>query len=107
MFGNRLDGDAASTAEQPRSGRRRELAADREDARAVGMPVFGRQRRVGPVRRREAAAQYLGIATSYLAELDRKGLGPVRVQLGATRAVGYLESDLDDWLAARRVEVGS
>lgn len=107
MFGNRLDGNAASAAEQPRSGRRRELAADREEARAVGGAVFGRQRRVGPVRRREAAAQYLGIATSYLAELDRKGLGPVRVQLGATRAVGYLESDLDDWLAARRVEVGS
>ena len=45
------------------------------------------------------AADYLGLATSTLAKQRLRGDGPKFVRLSA-RAIGYLQSDLDEWLAA-------
>lgn len=59
----------------------------------------------GPVMRRPAAAEYIGLSRRTLETLDRDGRGPARIRLG--RVVGYLRGDLDAWLASRRVVVTS
>lgn len=48
----------------------------------------------------EAAAQYLGIATSTLAKLRMSGDGPIFCKIG--RRVVYRVDDLNEWLATRR-----
>jgi predicted DNA-binding transcriptional regulator AlpA len=47
------------------------------------------------------AAAYLGLAVSTLAKQRLRGDGPKFVRLSA-RAIGYLQADLDEWLAAKR-----
>jgi predicted DNA-binding transcriptional regulator AlpA len=49
----------------------------------------------------QAAANYLGLAVSTLNKLRCTGGGPVFLKLG--RSVRYSPDDLEDWLAARRV----
>ncbi len=47
------------------------------------------------------AAPYVGLSVSTLAKARLRGDGPKFVRLSA-RAIGYLQADLDDWLAAKR-----
>jgi predicted DNA-binding transcriptional regulator AlpA len=47
------------------------------------------------------AASYLGLATSTLAKQRLRGDGPKFVRL-SPRAIGYLQADLDEWLAGKR-----
>ena len=47
------------------------------------------------------AAKYVGLAASTLAKRRITGGGPKFVRLSA-RAIGYLQSDLDEWLIAKR-----
>lgn len=47
------------------------------------------------------AASYLGLAISTLAKQRLRGDGPKFIRLSA-RAIGYLQADLDEWLAAKR-----
>ncbi len=47
------------------------------------------------------AAYYLGLAVSTLAKQRLRGDGPKYIRLSA-RAIGYLQADLDEWLAAKR-----
>lgn len=51
--------------------------------------------------RTEAAAEYVGLSISTLAHLRVKGGGPTFVKIGR-RCVGYLRTDLDEWLRSRR-----
>lgn len=48
-----------------------------------------------------AAARYLGLATATCAKLRCRGGSPPFLKMG--RKIGYQRSDLDAWLAARRV----
>jgi prophage regulatory protein len=50
----------------------------------------------------DQAASRAGIVRRTLERLLAEGLGPAKVQL-SKRRVGILESDLDRWLASRRV----
>ncbi len=47
------------------------------------------------------AASYLGLSVSTLAKQRLRGDGPKFVRLSA-RAIGYLQADLDEWLADKR-----
>jgi predicted DNA-binding transcriptional regulator AlpA len=47
------------------------------------------------------AAPYIGLSVSTLAKQRLRGDGPKFVRLSA-RAIGYLQADLDEWLAAKR-----
>jgi predicted DNA-binding transcriptional regulator AlpA len=47
------------------------------------------------------AAVYIGLAKSTLAKQRLRGDGPKFVRLSA-RAIGYLQADLDAWLADKR-----
>jgi predicted DNA-binding transcriptional regulator AlpA len=47
------------------------------------------------------AANYVGLSASTLAKRRLTGDGPRFIRLSA-RAIGYLKSDLDEWLTARR-----
>ena len=47
------------------------------------------------------AARYLGLATATCAKLRCRGGSPPYLKMG--RKIGYRKSDLDTWLAARRV----
>jgi predicted DNA-binding transcriptional regulator AlpA len=47
------------------------------------------------------AANYVGLSVSTLAKARLRGDGPKFVRLSA-RAIGYLQADLDAWLAAKR-----
>ncbi len=47
------------------------------------------------------AADYLGLAVSTLAKQRLRGDGPKFIRL-SSRAIGYLRSDLDEWIAAKR-----
>ena len=55
---------------------------------------------------RKKIHEFLGglISPGYMANLDCKGLGPPRVQIG--RQIGYLRSDLINWLSARASKGG-
>lgn len=46
------------------------------------------------------AAKYLRLSASMLAKLRMRGGGPQYIKLGP-RIVGYLKSDLDEWIASR------
>jgi predicted DNA-binding transcriptional regulator AlpA len=47
------------------------------------------------------ASKYLCLSVSTLAKARLRGDGPKFVRLSA-RAIGYLQSDLDAWLSAKR-----
>ncbi len=47
------------------------------------------------------AADYVGLSTSTLAKQRLRGDGPKFVRL-SPRAIGYLQADLDEWVASRR-----
>jgi predicted DNA-binding transcriptional regulator AlpA len=47
------------------------------------------------------AATYVGLSVSTLAKQRLRGDGPKFVRL-SPRAIGYLQADLDAWLAAKR-----
>lgn len=47
------------------------------------------------------AAKYLGLSASTLAKQRLRGDGPKFVRLSA-RAIGYLQTDLNSWLAGKR-----
>lgn len=47
------------------------------------------------------AAPYIGLSMSTLAKQRLRGDGPKFIRLSA-RAIGYLQADLDEWLAAKR-----
>jgi predicted DNA-binding transcriptional regulator AlpA len=47
------------------------------------------------------AAAYVGLSVSTLAKQRLRGDGPKFVRL-SPRAIGYLQGDLDEWLASRR-----
>jgi predicted DNA-binding transcriptional regulator AlpA len=47
------------------------------------------------------ASEYLGLSASTLAKQRLRGDGPKFVRL-SPRAIGYLQADLDDWLASKR-----
>jgi predicted DNA-binding transcriptional regulator AlpA len=47
------------------------------------------------------AAPYIGLSVSTLAKQRLRGDGPKFVRL-SPRAVGYLQADLDEWIASRR-----
>jgi len=47
------------------------------------------------------AAPYIGLSVSTLAKQRLRGDGPKFIRLSA-RAIGYLQADLDEWLAAKR-----
>ena len=47
------------------------------------------------------AAEYLSLSPSTLEKLRISGQGPPFIRLGL-RAIGYLKTDLDDWLESRR-----
>ena len=49
------------------------------------------------VMRPPQASRYLGLSTSFLAKKRLTGDGPRFIRLSA-RAIGYQQSDLDDWL---------
>jgi predicted DNA-binding transcriptional regulator AlpA len=51
--------------------------------------------------RPKSAADYIGLATSTLAKQRLRGDGPPFIRL-SPRAIGYLQSDLDAWLADKR-----
>jgi len=55
------------------------------------------------IRGRKAAAEYCGIGRTQSYELEKRGLWPRAVALGA-RSRGWLISELDAWLAARAAE---
>ena len=55
------------------------------------------------IRGRKAAAEYCGIGRTQSYELEKRGLWPRAVALGA-RSRGWLTSELDAWLAARAAE---
>jgi predicted DNA-binding transcriptional regulator AlpA len=48
-----------------------------------------------------AASSYTGLAVSTLAKQRIRGDGPPFIRL-SPRAIGYLQSDLDKWLADKR-----
>ncbi|MGD0185220.1 MAG: DNA-binding protein [Roseiarcus sp.] len=47
------------------------------------------------------AAAYVGLAVSTLAKQRLRGDGPKFIRMSA-RAIGYLQADLDAWLADKR-----
>ncbi len=47
------------------------------------------------------AAAYVGLSVSTLAKQRLRGDGPKFVRL-SPRAIGYLQADLDEWVASRR-----
>lgn len=47
------------------------------------------------------AARLVGLSESSLEKLRCRGDGPAFIKIGS-RAVGYLVTDLDDWLQSRR-----
>jgi predicted DNA-binding transcriptional regulator AlpA len=47
------------------------------------------------------AGKYLGLSASTLAKQRLRGDGPKFVRL-SPRAIGYLQVDLDEWVASRR-----
>jgi predicted DNA-binding transcriptional regulator AlpA len=47
------------------------------------------------------AAPYIGLSVSTLAKQRLRGDGPKFVRL-SPRAIGYLQADLDEWVASRR-----
>jgi len=47
------------------------------------------------------AARYVGLSSSTLAKRRLTGDGPKFIRLSA-RAIGYLQSDLDQWLREKR-----
>jgi predicted DNA-binding transcriptional regulator AlpA len=47
------------------------------------------------------AGRYIGLSASTLAKQRLRGDGPKFVRL-SPRAIGYLQADLDEWLASRR-----
>lgn len=47
------------------------------------------------------AAAYVGLSVSTLAKQRLRGDGPKFVRL-SPRAIGYLQADLDEWLADKR-----
>jgi predicted DNA-binding transcriptional regulator AlpA len=47
------------------------------------------------------AATYIGLSVSTLAKQRLRGDGPKFVRL-SPRAIGYLQTDLDEWVASRR-----
>jgi predicted DNA-binding transcriptional regulator AlpA len=47
------------------------------------------------------AAVYVGLSVSTLAKQRLRGDGPKFVRL-SPRAIGYLQADLDEWMASRR-----
>ena len=47
------------------------------------------------------AAAYVGLSVSTLAKKRLTGDGPTYIRL-SPRAIGYIQSDLDDWIADRR-----
>jgi predicted DNA-binding transcriptional regulator AlpA len=47
------------------------------------------------------AAAYVGLSVSTLAKQRLRGDGPKFIRL-SPRAIGYLQGDLDEWLAAKR-----
>ncbi len=53
------------------------------------------------VLRTPAAARLLGMSSSFLCKARLRGDGPKFIRLGR-RAVGYLESDLKEWLGVQR-----
>jgi prophage regulatory protein len=53
--------------------------------------------------RKKAAAEKTGYSASHLDRLSRLGQFPKKVQLGPM-AVGYLESEVEAWLAERAAE---
>ena len=55
-----------------------------------------------PVLSRPKAAEYLGLATQTLARWAVENKGPARVRISRNR-VGYLQTDLDAFLAERRI----
>lgn len=56
------------------------------------------------VLRPNVTAEKVGLCERQLRELERAGLFPKRISLNPTgkgRAVGHLESEVDEWIAAR------
>lgn len=53
------------------------------------------------VMRPPEASKYLGRSTSFLAKKRLTGDGPKFIRLSA-RAIGYLQADLEEWVASRR-----
>jgi predicted DNA-binding transcriptional regulator AlpA len=49
------------------------------------------------------AATYVGLSVSTLAKQRLRGDGPRFVRL-SPRAIGYLQADLDEWLASKRCQ---
>jgi predicted DNA-binding transcriptional regulator AlpA len=47
------------------------------------------------------AADYVGLSVSTLAKQRLRGDGPKFVRL-SPRAIGYLQADLDEWVASKR-----
>jgi predicted DNA-binding transcriptional regulator AlpA len=47
------------------------------------------------------AANYVGLSVSTLAKQRLRGDGPKFVRL-SPRAIGYLQADLDEWVASKR-----
>jgi predicted DNA-binding transcriptional regulator AlpA len=47
------------------------------------------------------AGRYIGLSASTLAKQRLRGDGPKFVRL-SPRAIGYLRTDLDDWVTSRR-----
>jgi predicted DNA-binding transcriptional regulator AlpA len=47
------------------------------------------------------AAEYVGLTVSTLAKKRPTGDGPKFIRL-SPRAIGYIQSDLDDWITDRR-----
>jgi prophage regulatory protein len=54
------------------------------------------------VRKADAAAK-LGISGRHLDRLESEGRAPRRIQLGRN-SVGWIESELDEWIEARAAE---
>ena len=54
---------------------------------------------------RKQAASICGVSTDTLDRLSDKGEGPRRLKLSARR-VGYLMSDIEDWLRSREMVAG-
>ena len=55
-----------------------------------------------PMMRRDEAADYLGISRSLLSKMAMRGDGPPMIRV-SRQVVCYDPSDLDTWLAARKV----
>ena len=64
-------------------------------ADAIGTPD------ANPRRNRNEAAEYIGCSPETLATWASRGGGPPYLRIG--RKVVYLQSDLDVWMASRRV----